>query len=155
MRRTAFVLSVSLVALLLVLPGTAAADQPVVEVAPISMSRVDAALSQACGFTVTLTASGERRTTFFSDGRVVTHRQVTVVYSANGKSVTNNQTATFVDEAGVRTVTGNVFNINIPGQGVIVQGTGRVVFDLDNPSEFLFEAGQHEALSAICAYLAP
>ena len=155
MRRTAFVLSVPLVALMLVLPGTAAADPPVVEVAPISMSRIDSALSQSCGFAVTLTASGERRTAFFSDGRVVTHRRVDVVYSANGRSVTNNQTANFFDEAGMRTVTGNVFNINIPGQGVVVQGTGKVVFDLDNPSVFLFEAGQHEALSAICAYLAP
>ena len=55
----------------------------------------------------------------------------------------------------MRTVTGNVFSINIPGYGVVVQGTGRVVFDLDNPAEFLFEAGQHEALSALCAYLGP
>ena len=155
MRRTAFVLLPLLLALLLVLPGTAAADQPSVTVAPISMSRLDTALTHDCGFPVTLTADGERRTTFFSDGRVVTHRRVTVLYSANGRSVTNNQTATFTDEAGVRTVTGNVFNINVSGHGVVVQGTGRVVFYLSDPSEFVFEAGQHEALAAICAYLAP
>jgi hypothetical protein len=155
MTRATLLVSLASFVLMLAIPATAAADPPTVEVAPISFTRLDAGLTAACGFAVTITSNGERRTTFFSDGRVVTHRQVTVVYSANGKSVTNNQTATFVDEGGMRTVTGNVFNINIPGYGVVVQGTGRVVFDLDNPAEFLFEAGQHEALSALCAYLGP
>ena len=155
MNRTTFFVSLSALVLMVALPATAAADQPAVEVAPISFTRLDAGLTAACGFAVSITSDGERRTTFFSDGRVVTHRQVTVSYSANGKSVTNNQTATFVDEGGMRTVTGNVFNFNIPGYGIVVQGTGRVVFDLDKPAEFLFEAGRHEALSALCAYLGP
>ena len=151
MRRTALLLS-SLCGVAASLPGTAAADQPSVVVAPISMTQLN---TQICAFPVTVAASGERRTTFFSDGRVVTHRRVTVTYSANGKTLWNNQTATFIDEQGMRTVVGNVFSFNVAGEGVILQGTGRVVFELTDPNDFLFEAGQHDPISLICGYLAP
>jgi hypothetical protein len=153
MNRTALLVSLSSLVLMLALPGTAAADQPSVSTVPISFARMDAALSQACGFPVSITADGERRITTFEDGRVVTHRQVTNTWSANGKTVTNYQTVTFIDEAGVRTVVGNLFSIHIPGQGLIVQNMGRVVFDLAT-GEVLFEAGPHEPISTVCAYLA-
>ena len=65
------------------------------------------------------------------------------------------QTATFIDENGMRTVVGNVFSFNVPGEGVILQGTGRVVFELTDPNDFLFEAGQHDPISLICGYLPP
>lgn len=151
MRRAAL-LFFTFCAIAVALPGTAAADPPTVVVAPISMTQIN---TQICSFPVTVVSSGERRTTFFPDGRVVTHRRVTVTYSANGKTLENNQTATFIDEAGMRTVVGNVFSFNIPGEGVVLQGTGRVLFDLSNPNDFLFEAGQHDAISLICGHLAP
>ena len=154
MNRSALLVSLSSLVLMLALPGTAAADQPSVSTVPISFARIDAGLSQACGFAVFITADGERRITTFADGRVMTHRQVTNTWSANGKTVTNYQTVTFIDEAGVRTVVGNLFSIHIPGQGLIVQNMGRVVLDVAT-GEVLFEAGPHEALSAICAYLGP
>ncbi|HET8652555.1 MAG TPA: hypothetical protein VFM13_08295 [Gaiellaceae bacterium] len=154
MNRSALLVSLSSLVLMLALPGTAAADQPSVSTVPISFARIDAGLSRACGFPVFITADGERRITTFADGRVMTHRQVTNTWSANGKTVTNYQTVTFIDEAGVRTVVGNLFSIRIPGQGLIVQNMGRVVFDVAT-GEVLFEAGPHEALSAICAYLGP
>jgi hypothetical protein len=151
MRRAALLLTL-LCAVAASVPGTASADQPTVVVAPISMTQLN---TQICSFPVTVVASGERRTTFFSDGRVVTHRRVTVTYSANGKTLENNQTATFIDEAGMRTVVGNVFSFNVPGEGVVLQGTGNVFFDLANPNDFLFEAGPHDPISLICGYLAP
>jgi hypothetical protein len=153
MTRSAVLVSLSFLVLMLSLPGTAAADQPSVSTVPISFARIDAGLSQACGFPVFITADGERRITTFADGRVMTHRQVTNTWSANGKTVTNYQTVTFIDEAGVRTVVGNLFSIHIPGQGLIVQNMGRVVFDLAS-GEVLFEAGPHEPISTVCAYLA-
>lgn len=153
MNRSALLVSLSSLVLMLALPGTAAADQPSVSTVPISFARIDAGLSQACGFPVFITADGERRITTFADGRVMTHRQVTNTWSANGKSVTNYQTVTFIDEGGVRTVLGNLFSIHIPGQGLIVQNMGRVVFDLAT-GEVLFEAGPHEPISTVCAYLA-
>ena len=76
MSRTALVVSLSSLVLMLALPGTAAADQPSVSTVPISFARIDAALSWACGFPVFITADGERRITTFADGRVVTHRKV-------------------------------------------------------------------------------
>jgi hypothetical protein len=153
MTRSARLVFLSSLALMLALPGTAAADQPSVSTVPISFARIDAGLSQACGFQVFITADGERRITTFPDGRVMTHRQVTNTWTAHGKTVTNYQTVTFIDEAGVRTVVGNLFSIHVPGQGLIVQNMGKVELDLAT-GEVLFEAGPHEPIATVCAYLA-
>lgn len=46
--------------------------------------------------------------------------------------------------AGTRTVVGKAFVMTDPGKGIVIQDTGRVVFDA--PEHTSFEAGQHEPL---------
>jgi len=51
---------------------------------------------------------------------------------------------TFDLVAGTRTVVGKAFLMTDPGQGVVIQDVGRVVFDA--PFHVTFEAGPHEVL---------
>lgn len=51
---------------------------------------------------------------------------------------------TFELVAGTRTVVGKAFVMTDPGKGIVIQDTGRVVFDA--PEHTSFEAGQHKPL---------
>ena len=71
--------------------------------------------------------------------------------------VTGTSRETFDLVAGTRTVVGKVVLVTDPGVGVVVQDTGRVVFD--SPGHVAFLAGPHDALFArldplVCAALA-
>lgn len=79
--------------------------------------------------------------------------------SVTGKTLPFSQTwiNTFDLVAGTRTVVGKALLMTAPGKGVVVQDTGRVVFDA--PEHTSFEAGQHAPLHAdldqlICSALA-
>jgi hypothetical protein len=66
--------------------------------------------------------------------------------SVTGKTLAFSQTwvNTFDLVAGTRTVVGKAFLMTDPGEGAVIQDTGRVVFD--TPDHVLFEAGQHAPL---------
>jgi hypothetical protein len=66
--------------------------------------------------------------------------------SVTGKTLTLSQTwvNTFDLVAGTRTVVGKALLMTAPGKGVVIQDTGRVVFDA--PEHVSFEAGQHAPL---------
>jgi hypothetical protein len=53
---------------------------------------------------------------------------------------------TFDLVTGTRTVVGKAFALIDPGQGIVIQDMGRVVFDA--PHHVSFEAGPHEVLRA-------
>jgi hypothetical protein len=66
--------------------------------------------------------------------------------SVTGKTLPFSQTwvNTYDLVAGTRTVVGKAFAMTDPGKGIVIQDTGRVVFDA--PEHTSFEAGQHEPL---------
>jgi hypothetical protein len=66
--------------------------------------------------------------------------------SVTGKTLPLSQTwvNTFDLVAGTRTVVGKALVMTDHGKGIVIQDTGRVVFDA--PEQVSFEAGQHEAL---------
>ena len=66
--------------------------------------------------------------------------------SATGKTLPFSQTwvNTYDLVAGTRTVVGKAFVMADPGKGIVIQDTGRVVFDA--PAHVTFEAGPHQVL---------
>ena len=66
--------------------------------------------------------------------------------SVTGKTLRFSQTwiNTYDLVAGTRTVVGKAFIMTDPSKGVVIQDTGRVVFDA--PEHVVFEAGQHGVL---------
>jgi hypothetical protein len=66
--------------------------------------------------------------------------------AVTGKTLPFTQTwvNTYDLAAGTRTVVGKAFVMTDPGKGIVIQDTGRVVFDA--PEHVSFEAGQHEVL---------
>lgn len=45
------------------------------------------------------------------------------------------------------TVTGLIFSINVPGEGVVALDAGKIVFDSANNFEIIFQSGPHHLLS--------
>lgn len=90
--------------------------------------------------------------TFYDRGgipvKVVVHDGFTETdtNSVTGKTLPFSQTwvNTFDLVAGTRTVVGKAFVMTDPGKGIVIQDTGRVVFDA--PEHVSFEAGRHEPL---------
>jgi hypothetical protein len=66
--------------------------------------------------------------------------------SVTGKTLTFSQTWVNTDDLveGTRTVVGKAYVITDPGRGIVIQDTGRVVFD--GADHISFEAGPHEVL---------
>ena len=66
--------------------------------------------------------------------------------SVTGKTLPFSQkwVNTFDLVAGTRTVVGKAFVVTDPGKGIVIQDTGRVVFDA--PEHVSFEAGRHAPL---------
>jgi hypothetical protein len=83
----------------------------------------------------------------------------TVTATANGKTLLANDPVvnftSFLSDTVVRL--GLVYNYTVPGAGVVLLETGRVVFDLAT-GDVLFEAGPHQVLEgdteAFCSYFA-
>ncbi len=51
----------------------------------------------------------------------------------------------FADET--LTVTGLIFSINVPGEGVVALDAGKIVFDAANDFEILFQSGPHHLIT--------
>ncbi len=93
--------------------------------------------------------------------RVVVHDsfQETDSNSVTGKTLrfSGNTTSTYDLGTGTRTVTGRVYLMTDPGEGVVIHDSGRVVFS--DPSVISFVAGPHQALygdldEMVCTVLA-
>ena len=107
------------------------------------------------GFAFTNNVRGQEslwvETFYDADGnavRVVVHDGFTETdtNSVTGKTLRLSQTwiNTYDLVAGTRTVVGKAIVMTVPGKGIVIQDTGRVVFDA--PGHVSFEAGHHEAL---------
>jgi hypothetical protein len=93
------------------------------------------------------------------DGRFMDHAMAVATLTANGKAVTDNASATYVfDDAGGRLmIAGTLYNIQVPGEGVLLLDAGVVVYDTET-GQLVREAGPrmqlHGDVSGLCAYLA-
>jgi len=153
MRKLALLLG--LLAAPLAVAGTASAEQPQTTTIPISFAFVD---TSSCGPSLPIATSGtgELQITTFADGRQIRHLDSDVTLSANGKTVTSNQTGNVFVDSGGRTIVGTAATITVPGEGLLVLDVGKLV--LDPSGAVLFEAAPHELfshdLAALCAYFA-
>ena len=127
--------------------------------------------AQCDGFEISLTTSGTTAVTVFFDAQgepvrylVYQHLADTFINSATGKTVVNRgvfqEVFTRIDGTDdfMHTLTGFRFLGTSPGEGVVLQDVGRIVYSLDE-QEILFLAGQHHLLedgdaALFCAALA-
>ncbi len=150
--------------------GGAAAGKPTVVEKQVKFSRVFAGLEDCKAYGYSFTTTGRfaitRTTRQFYDasGELVREvRQIRFVGSETndltGKSLPVNGvrhiTLDFV--AGTFTETGVLRHVTVPGSGIVLHESGRIVRGLDDES-LLFEGGPHQLfhgdLSAFCAALA-
>lgn len=93
------------------------------------------------------------------DGRFMDHVMAVATLTANGKTVTDNASATYLfsERRGTLQIAGTPYNIQVPGEGVILLDAGVVVFDAES-GELVREAGPHMRLhgdvSGLCSYFA-
>jgi len=135
---------------------------------------IPAAPTGPCAFPVQIHITGQIVTTrFFDQDGTEIRRSVRVstsaTYSANGKSIADQSGGvrhwTLDPQTGSVTVTltGLAGHLVVPGQGVVVQDSGRVVAILDSPEDqdpdVLFQSGHHIGeggpFPAVCEVLAP
>ena len=161
MKRTALALIVLATAGLLTLrPNVAHAAQPAVETIPVQTSDVIPAGS-LCDFDVTFTGTGTVTMTTYYDNNGTPVRQSVhgaLVHTLSGPvgSLTSNGPApVHIDlSTGTSTDTGNEYHFNLSGHGVVLAGTGRLVFDSDgNPTLQTGYTVNPDRISALCAVL--
>jgi hypothetical protein len=112
---------------------------------------------------LTITQHNEERdtVTVFSPTQVRVQRHGVANLSANGKTLTSNFSAQifFDPTTTVEKVVGTVYNIQVPGRGLLLLDAGNVVYDYSTfPLTILHLAGPHQQLSGdvaeLCGYLA-
>ena len=163
-------LAVLALALALVTPTTAAADPPVVVEKQNTLTR-DFPENPDCqqygsDFTYSEHFDVVRTVTQFLDNHGDVLREVlhirfvgTATNDRTGKSLPVNGVRHLVFDlvAGTLTETGVLRHVTVPGAGLVLHDSGRVVIRLDDES-LRFEAGQHQLLtgdlSSFCAALA-
>src|SRR6266540_555577 len=149
--------------LALALAATAGATPPTTETFHDEGSMID---TELCGFAINASFEVDDRITTFYDSagdpiRVVERVTFLGTLTNGDKSVVDNDNWVVVHDlvGGTDIFLGTVFNINVPGEGIVVLDAGRVIFDAET-GEILFEGGPHQALhgegdfEAICDYLA-
>jgi hypothetical protein len=149
--------------LALAFAATAGATPPTTETFHDEGSMID---TELCGFAINASFEVDDRITTFYDSagdpiRVVERLTFLGTLTNGDKSVVDNDNWVVVHDlvGGTDIFLGTVFNINVPGEGVVVLDAGRVIFDAET-GEILFEGGPHQALhgegdfEAICDYLA-
>lgn len=93
------------------------------------------------------------------DNRFMDHASAVATLTANGREVTDNASATYIfdGERGTLSIIGTLYNIQIPGEGVVLLDAGIVVYDTET-EELVREAGPHMRLhgdvSGLCSYFA-
>jgi hypothetical protein len=96
-----------------------------------------------------------------SETRVQAHQRLVYTVTANGKTVTDNESFTnFTDlTSGVQTFAGTVVNIQVPGYGNVLADTGVLIVDFTtDPPTVLHVGGHHpvfdDGYGALCEYFA-
>jgi hypothetical protein len=150
-------LAVAAVASALAVPGVASATPPTTT--EVSLHRSVPNFLACPSFLVHGEFDITRRTTTFYDDsgipiRIVNHVAAIGVLSnpLTGKSLPDSTRFTMTTDlvTGTRTFDGRLRVDTAPGEGVVFQVVGRVVF---YPDGTIFEAGPHDDLGAICTYL--
>lgn len=112
---------------------------------------------------LTIVQHNEERDTVteFSPTKLRVQRHGVATLSANGKTLTSNFSAKiFLDPTTtVAKVVGTVYNIQVPGGGLVLLDAGNVVIDSStDPPTVLLMGGPHQQFSGdvgeLCAYLA-
>ena len=163
MKRIALVLAMLAVTSLVFLrPGTALAATPTVNTLSVDTSDLVPAGS-LCSFDLTFTGTGTVTVTTYYDNdgtpvRQSIHGALLHTLSGPGGTVTSNGPApVHIDlTSGTAADTGNEYHFNLAGQGVVLAGTGRLVFDSSgNP---ILQTGytiDPDRVAALCAALGP
>jgi hypothetical protein len=156
---------VAVLALVVAIPAFAA--EPVIRTVEIDNTE----LASGCDFPVQarLAATVMVSTHFDADGNVTMriYRYINARFSftnlLNGTTVTGvdggiTKIAVADDGAVSFQVSGNVSNITLPGQGIVLQDVGRLIIDAAS-GEVTFEAAQHDytlsgEVTSLCAALA-
>lgn len=141
----------------LAVPQLAAAQPPIHQTVPLSITFPDAGF---CSFAVYEVVNAQIDKTIFSDGSQIWHVHRLSTFSANGKTLTSNADFTrFIDPAQPNLIndSGSIFNIQVPGYGAIFMQTGKLMQDLVT-GQVYFAAGQNDfftpdGTAALCAYL--
>jgi hypothetical protein len=121
-----------------------------------------------CGFPITHTDTGTAKITVFFDanGNPVkaiatdtSHFTETFTNEANGKTLVSNSPVVQIIDFGTKTLTevGLVVGLHVPGEGLILLGVGKLVFDLAS-GQVVYERGPHWPvegnIGAYCSYFA-
>jgi hypothetical protein len=153
-----------------VLAATAAADAPVVVQRNADVMRLFPNLTECQPFGYTFTDTGQfevkRSDVLYYDNNGTLLREVidanfvgTVTNDSTGKSlpVDGQRHITLDYVAGTFTETGVLRHVTVPGEGIVLHESGRIVTSLDDDS-LIFMAGPHQFFSgdeaAFCAALA-
>ena len=144
----------------LALAGAALADAPTKTT--VSSGPETFVVPDLCSFPITITDTRTVTTITFEKSDVQRHVRVDATVSANGKSVSENDSINVfidADSPTVRTIIGAFTRISVPGAGILVLEAGRIVFDVATGA-ILFEAGPHEFTfhgdtAALCGHLSP
>ena len=146
----------SAVALIAVFAAQAAASGPLRAKEPFHFEWVD---DWTCpGTEITVVADGSDNVREW-EGRFMDHVIAVATLTANETTVTNNTSATYVfnEREGMLKIAGTLYNIQVPGEGVVLLDAGVVVFDTET-GEVTREAGPHMQLhgdvSRLCSYFA-
>jgi hypothetical protein len=104
-----------------------------------------------CDFDFLVVGTDKIQVRAFDMTEIISHNQkATLTNLDNGQSLDDNgtwkDTLTFDGDGNLVSIdtTGSIFRITIPGQGIVVQDTGKIVFDPETGDVFS-EAGPHEA----------
>ena len=142
------------------LAGTALASAPTKTT--VSSGPDTFVVGDLCNFPISITDSRTVTTITFDNGDVQRHVRVDATLSANGKTVSENDSINVyidADSPTVRTIIGAFTRISVPGAGILVLEAGRIVFDVATGT-ILFDAGPHDFtfdgdIAALCGYLSP
>ncbi len=152
-------LSASLLAAMLAMAAAATAAGPEITRFSFQDSYVD---TQTCpGIPIQTQLDAQVSVKVFSETRVQVTQRLIYTASANGKTVTDNETFTeFVNpETGVHKFAGTTINIQIPGHGRVLADTGVIAVDFSaDPPTVIHEGGPHplfhDGYGPLCRYLA-
>ena len=163
MKRTALVLAMLAAAGLgFPRPGTAFAATPTVETVSVNTFDLVPAGS-LCSFDLTFTGTGTVTVTTYYDNNGVPIRQSIhgalfhTLSGPTGSLTSNGPAPVHIDlTTGTATDTGNEYHFQLVGQGVVLAGTGRLVFDSSgNPILQTGYTVDPDRIAALCAALGP
>ena len=152
-------LGASMLAAILATAAAATAAGPEITRFSVQDSYVD---TQTCpGIPIQTQLEGNVSVKVFSETRVQVKQRLIYTASANGKTVTDNETFTeFVNpENGVHRFAGTTINIQVPGYGRVLADTGVITVDFSTePPTVIHEGGPHplfrDGYGPLCEYLA-